>query len=253
MNWSTWRRIFVGCVGLVGCGGEPSAEQAQSALAGSYYQTVPGHNKAETTDTYSCAGWTYRMLFSWEQHLDPASPTGWYAAIGPSSVATTGIILNDVSADVYLQCYWGILPSDPAIDASGRIVTGRLFQDRTTNPIPCSLTTVWPASWNLPNPVTPVSLLAYDYVPDSMNGTIYLALSSTVAPGDPGSGWCGGDSWTSAHVTTGDKFNIPAAPGDPCRAGYGWDGQRCVVLPPCDAPGADQTRCISFPPSPPAP
>src|SRR5437868_3492310 len=140
-NWSKWSGIFFGCVALVGCGGEPPAEQTRSALHGPFYQTVPGHNKAETTGTYTCGGWTYRMMFSLEQHQDPASPTGWYAAIGPSSVATTGIILNDVSADAYLQCYWGILISDHAIDRSGQLITELLYADTSSNPIPCSLTT----------------------------------------------------------------------------------------------------------------
>jgi hypothetical protein len=254
-------------VSVVGCGEPPTssdvvggtdkAEATQSALTG-VFTTVPGQNKAESSYIYSCAGWVYRMLFSWEQHADAGSPTGWYAAIGPSSVATTGTVLNDVSADAYLQCYWGILPSDHATDSQGRSLSGRLYVDMSANPAPCTLRTVWPTSWHLPDVLTPVFLNAYDYVPgigsNTSNGIISLGLSSPYAANDPGRGWCG-DGWTGVTVTNVSKLPLPApavmpAPKYTAHLCSAVNDETCLVDPPCDVqlPASDPSSC-SYTPS----
>jgi hypothetical protein len=255
-------RVFACVVGValsvIGCGGDPSdesppAEKTQSALSGVIYQTVPGHNKAEASDIYSCLGWSFRLLVNWEQHTDPASSTGWYANLGASSAGAVGTV-NDVSADVYLQCYWGILPADHGTVPGGGSWTNRLLA--LSQGIPCSITTVWPASWHLPNPTQSVTLNTYDYIPMGANGNgeIWLGLSSATSP-TPGSGWCG-DDWKRFAVTTTDKFNgsIPPPPQLPyCPAGYGWNvtSRECDLLPPCWGLSIpDYQACVTPPPPP---
>ncbi len=225
--------LMAGCEGAPILGGTPKpppdagyaddadAESKNSALViggTDYYVTVPGQNRAESSEVVSCHGWSYRMLFSWEQHRDPASPTGWYAAIGPSNANVTGTI-QDVSADSYLQCATGILPADHGTLDDGRAFSSRLLVQGLN--ITCHMVTVWPASWHLPNPDITVILRAYDYVPSS-NGTpgeLYLSLSS-YALDDPGNGRCGqfgvsDGRWVRMKVTTGSKWNLPPPPPPP--------------------------------------
>lgn len=255
MKRTKW--LVVGCLvalayGVAGCGGEAPVEASRSALLAGFYQTVPGHNKAQATAKYTCNGWTYRMLFSLEQHQDPASPTGWYAAIGPSSVADTGTQLDGVSADAYLQCYWGIIPADHGPIPQGGTWSGDLIA--TDLGIPCTLTTVWPASWHLPNPQVAVTLDAYHYAPsannfDTPNGTIYVSLSSATAPAG-GNGWCGG-GWRGGVLYTQDKLPLPPplVPRPLCsQSDY---APSCVVDPPCFGLSiADTLACLAPPPLP---
>ncbi len=63
-----------GVVVAAGCGAQPEEEKIESPLMATY-QTVPGHNVAVASMVYSCGGWSYRILYSLEQHQDPASPT----------------------------------------------------------------------------------------------------------------------------------------------------------------------------------
>lgn len=259
---------FACVVGLVlsaiGCGDEPQAETARSGVAaGAVFQTVPGHNKAEASDTYSCAGWTYRLLFGWEQHQDPTSPTGWYAAIGPSSVAATGTVLADVSADAYIQCYSGILPSGNAIDSQGRHLDDRLYVDMSANPAPCTLRTVWPTSWHLPDVVTPVFLTAYDYVPsinsNTQLGRLSIALMSPYPSDDPGRGWCG-NSWKGVTILNVTKLPLPppaampapkVVPQQPLCSQVD-NNAGCIVDPPCSGFSNinDERACLSASPPP---
>ncbi len=231
------RRLIaaVGLLGLMACEGAPilggtpkpppdagyaddtDAESKNSAVTFSLFFQTPPTNRAETTEPLGCHGWSYRRMMSWEQHADGNSPTGWYAAIGPSNPTATGTI-QDVSADSYLQCASGILPADHGTLADGRPFSSRLLVQGLN--IACHLITVWPASWHAVNPDVTVYLHGYDYVPasDGSPGNLYLSLSSW-AVDEPGNGWCGpggnNQEWVRFKVTTGTKFNVPPPPPPP--------------------------------------
>jgi hypothetical protein len=246
MNWKRWRALFFGLVAVVGCGGEPPNEQAQGAFVPpppvNAYQTVPGRNTAVTSSVYSCNGWSYRMLFSLEQHLDTGSPTGWYAAVGPSSVAATGAVTDyagnlDVSADVYLQCIGGIIPEHVMGTFPSGARYNEIYANYTANPIICLLTTVWPASWHATNPTILVKLLQYDWrasiQADSPGGIVYVDIDS-YEPAPPGYGFCGRRSF-GGGITEVAKFVPPPPPvytctGDPYTDYTLHPG--CVVPPP---------------------
>ncbi len=243
--------LAVGCGSPVLFPSDIDAEKAQSALTGVVTQTISGHNKAQTSSKYTCNGWTYRMLFSLEQHRDPASPTGWYAAVGPSSVAATGSELTGISADTYLECYWGILVADHGTLPGGQTWSGDLIA--TSLGIPCSMTTVWPASWHLPNPVISVTLDSYHYVPSvnflEPDGTIYLSLSSSYPTNVGGSGWCGG-GWKGGAMLTVDKLPLPPPATIPPLCSQSNEAG-CVVDPPCGGLDIGATKiCLAGQPPP---
>lgn len=286
MNWKRWRAIFFGLVAVVGCGVEAQPiEKAASAL--SFFTTPaagsPGGLRAEASDKYSCAGWTYRMLFSLEQHPDSASPTGWYAHVGPSYLSATGTSgvggpAADVSADTYLNCPGGILPATSGTLADGRTFSDRLFVDLSAAPIQCTLTTAWPASWNHANPQVSLFLVAYDYVPSrptDHDGGI-LNLSLVTAPWNPrldlagGYGWCD-DGWKSITLYNVTKLPMPAPlPPMPPPKPAGWlplcssvevmcassalvsvicSHPMCDLDPPCSGlSAADAIACLNPPP-----
>jgi len=272
----------------VGCGGAPPEPAGGPAKApqseavpipfppgiGNWtaYTTVPGHPKAEVSDLYSCGGWSYRMFFSWNQYRDASSPTGSYADIGLSTPDTVGSNHQDVSADVYLTCYGGILIQDYGQQPGGNPIYGMFYGSNWDqgNWISCQLHTVWPASWHAQDPITTVYLRAYYYTPAPVGayadptdpyGKINFYLSSGKAGGTPGSGWCG-DGWVRTTVLPLDKvFETSATPAscqDAVNVGLinsmscgcpngNLNAPKCDYYPPpCDSVPID--GCMNFPP-----
>jgi hypothetical protein len=233
--------LFAACGGLPPDDGA-SVEKTGSALMAAY-QTVPSHNVAVTSGVYSCNGWSYRTLFSLEQHQDGNSPTGWYAAVGPSSRAATGAVTNsagslDVSADVYLQCVSGILP----VHSSGTFPSGakynEVYADYRNSPISCTMMTVWPASWHQANPVLPVHLLQYDWDAsinvNSPDGTVFLDIDIDVGfQPAPGNGFCN-RRWFGGGITGVAKFTPPPPQVPFCTGDSSSDylAGGCIVPPP---------------------
>jgi len=223
-------KVF-GLVALVGCGVDP-VEKRESALATLYQTGAPctncsqgqstGVTKAESTFKYSCGGWVYRLLFSWEQHPQGAGfDSNWYTKISTtSSPAQTGTVQDGVSADAYLSCAGGLYPSTSGVTPGGLAYSNRLYEDATSPNLRqlCTITTIWPSEWGLPNPVIFVYLTAYDYNPatasDAPHGYLNLGLTN-LNPQPPGYGFCG-SRWYGGVVTTTAKLPLPppmAMPG----------------------------------------